>query len=111
MTDPKDKDQFAIKAHHPTEQEDAIKPEETLIEFPCDFPIKVMGETHDDFATSIVDVIRSHVAEFDASRVEMRASSGGKYISLTCTVYVTSKQQLDDIYRALTSHPAVKFVL
>ncbi len=99
------------KRNHPTEQEDAIKPEETLIEFPCDFPIKVMGATHDDFATSIVEVIRQHQTDFDATRVEMRASSGGKYISLTCTVYVTSKQQLDNIYRALTSHPAVKFVL
>jgi putative lipoic acid-binding regulatory protein len=85
--------------------------EETLIEFPTDFPIKVMGETHDEFATSIIDLIRIHTPEFDASRVEMRASSGGRYISLTCTVYVTSKPQLDDIYRALTSHPKVKYVL
>lgn len=96
---------------HPTAQEDAIKPEETLVEFPCDFPIKVMGATHDDFATSIVETIRQQLPDFDASKVDMRASSGGKYISLTCTVYVTSKPQLDDIYRALTSHPAVKFVL
>lgn len=85
--------------------------QETLIEFPTDFPIKVMGETHDEFATSIIDTIRIHMPEFDASRVEMRASSGGRYISLTCTVFVTSKPQLDDIYRALTSHPKVKYVL
>jgi len=111
VTDPKDKEPAGKKAHHPTEQEDAIKPEETLIEFPCDFPIKVMGETHDAFATTIVEVIRALQPEFDASKVEMRASSAGKYISLTCTVYVTSKTQLDDIYRSLTSHPAVKFVL
>lgn len=85
--------------------------QETLIEFPCDFPIKVMGETHDTFSDTIVDVIRVHSPEFDATRVEMRASSGGRYISLTCYVYVTSKPQLDDIYRALTSHPSVKVVL
>jgi uncharacterized protein len=85
--------------------------EETLIEFPTDFPIKVMGETHDAFASTIIDLIRVHTPEFDASRVEMRASSGGRYISLTCTVFVTSKPQLDDIYRALSSHPAVKYVL
>lgn len=85
--------------------------EETLIEFPTDFPIKVMGETHDDFASTIIELIRVHTTEFDASRVEMRASSGGRYISLTCTVFVTSKPQLDDIYRALSSHPAVKYVL
>ena len=85
--------------------------EETLIEFPTDCPIKVMGETHDDFASTIIELIRVHTPEFDASRVEMRASSGGRYISLTCTVFVTSKPQLDDIYRALSSHPAGKYVL
>jgi uncharacterized protein len=85
--------------------------QETLIEFPCDFPIKVMGETHDAFSDTVVEVIRVHAPEFDATRVEMRASSGGRYISLTCYVYVTSKPQLDDIYRALTSHPSVKVVL
>ena len=85
--------------------------QETLIEFPCDFPIKVMGETHDTFSDTVVEVIRLHLPDFDATRVEMRASSGGRYISLTCYVYVTSKPQLDDIYRALTSHPSVKVVL
>lgn len=85
--------------------------EETLIEFPCDFPIKVMGETRDDFAETIIAVIRSQLPDFDASRVEMRASSGGRYLSLTCTVHVTSKPQLDDIYRLLTAHPMVKVVL
>lgn len=85
--------------------------EQTLIEFPCSFPIKVMGETQDSFAQTIIDVIRVHDSDFDASKVEMRASSAGKYLSLTCTVYVTSKPQLDDIYRALTSHPLVKYVL
>lgn len=85
--------------------------EESLIEFPCDFPIKVMGETHDAFADTIVAAIRELLPDFDASRVEMRASSGGRYLSLTCTVYVTSKPQLDDVYRRLTGHPMVKFVL
>lgn len=85
--------------------------QESLIEFPCDFPIKVMGETRDDFAAAIIAVIHGLLPDFDASRVEMRASSGGRYISLTCTVHVVSKAQLDEIYRALTSHPLVKVVL
>lgn len=85
--------------------------QESLIEFPCDFPIKVMGETRDDFAQTIVEVVRQHSPDFDADRVEMRASSGGRYLSLTCNVYVTSKPQLDDLYRSLTSHPIVKVVL
>jgi uncharacterized protein len=89
----------------------AAKPDETLIEFPCDFPIKVMGETHVDFTDEIIKTIQKQLPNFDASNIEMRGSSGGKYISLTCTVHVTSKPQLDDIYRALTSHPMVKVTL
>jgi uncharacterized protein len=84
---------------------------ETLIEFPCDFPIKVMGETHADFSTEVIKTIQALMPNFDASNIEMRGSSGGKYISLTCTVYVTSKPQLDDIYRALSGHKMVKVVL
>lgn len=94
-----------MASNHDNEQQ------ETLIEFPCEFPIKVMGETHIDFSIEIVKTIQQHTATFDASKVEMRASSGGKYTSLTCTCYVESKPQLDNIYRALTSHPMVKFVL
>lgn len=85
--------------------------EETLIEFPCDFPIKVMGETRDDFAETIVAVIQQQLPDFHAGRTEMRASSGGRYLSLTCWVHVTSKPQLDEIYRALTAHPLVRVVL
>jgi uncharacterized protein len=86
-------------------------PQETLIEFPCDFPIKVMGETHVDFTSEVINTIQSIMPNFDTSNIEMRGSSGGKYISLTCTVFVTSKPQLDSIYRALTQHSMVKVVL
>jgi putative lipoic acid-binding regulatory protein len=85
--------------------------QDALIEFPCDFPIKVMGEMRDNFSETIVAEIRKQLPDFDSSKVEMRASSGGKYISLTCTVYVTSRPQLDNIYRALTAHPMVKITL
>jgi len=84
---------------------------ETLVEFPCNFPIKVMGETHEKFADEVTITIQSFAPEFDTHLIEMRGSAAGKYISLTCTVYVTSKPQLDDIYRALTAHPMVKVVL
>ena len=84
---------------------------ETLVEFPCDFLIKVMGETSDDFANAMVKVIQAHEPTFDATKVDMRASSGGRFISLTCNVYVTSKTQLDSIYRALSDHSLVKYVL
>lgn len=82
-----------------------------LIDFPTDFPIKVMGETHDTFAQTIIEVIQSIVPSFNAAQVEMRASSAGKYISLTCTVHVVSQEQLDNIYRLLSAHPLVKFAL
>jgi len=85
--------------------------QESLIEFPCDFPIKVMGETHDDFSIEIIVTIQQFEPKFDASKVEIRGSSGGKYTSLTCTCYVESQLQLDNIYRALTGHPLTKFVL
>ncbi len=85
--------------------------QETLFEFPCEFPIKVMGETQADFTAEIVKTIQRFNPDFSSANVEMRGSSGGKYISLTCTVYVTSKPQLDDIYRALTAHPMVKVTL
>lgn len=90
-----------------------IEPHTTppLIDFPCDFPIKVMGETQDGFAQTIIEIIQTIAPTFNASKVEMRASSGGKYISLTCTVYVTSQAQLDDIYRSISAHPLVKYSL
>jgi hypothetical protein len=82
-----------------------------LIDFPCDFPIKVMGEMQDTFSETMIGVIQSLVPAFNAANIEMRASSGGKYISLTCTVHVVSQAQLDDIYRLISAHPLVKFAL
>lgn len=85
--------------------------QDTLLEFPCEFPLKIMGPTRPDFAEVICGVVAEYAPGFDASRMEMRGSSGGNYISLTCTVTATSKQQLDDLYRALSAHPMVKIVL
>ena len=84
---------------------------EAIIEYPSDFPIKIMGLAHDSFAQTMVDVIALHDPTFSAERLEMRASSQGKYIGLTAVVHATSREQLDNLYRALTSHPMVKVVL
>lgn len=84
---------------------------ESLLEFPCDFPIKIMGKSHPEFAGTIVEVVRKFDNDVDASRLETRPSSGGNYTGLTVTVRATSQEQLDDIYRALTGHPMVKVVL
>ena len=84
---------------------------ETLIEFPCDFPLKIMGANADGFAQSVAEVVCVHAPDFDALTMEMRPSRAGNYLSLTCTVRATSQAQLDALYLALTAHPMVKVVL
>jgi hypothetical protein len=88
-----------------------IAPKGSLIEYPCDFPIKVFGEAKQGFAQAIATVVLVHAPDFDAASIEMRSSSTAKYISLTCTIRATSREQLDNLYRDLTSHPMVKMVL
>ena len=85
--------------------------EASLIEYPSDFPIKIMGAAHPEFARCILEVVLQHAPDFDAASMEMRPSSGGNYLSLTCTVRATSREQLDNLYRALTGHAMVKMVL
>ena len=87
------------------------QPQESLIEYPCDFPLKVFGVAEQGFAQAIAAAVQQHAPDFDAASIEMRASSSAKYLSLTCTVRVTSRAQLDDLYRTLSSHPMVKMVL
>ena len=84
---------------------------ESLIDYPSPFPIKVMGPKVDGFVHAITTVARQFDPTFDASTVELRDSSKGNYLGITITVTATSRQQLDDLYRALTSHPMVKVVL
>jgi putative lipoic acid-binding regulatory protein len=87
------------------------QPAESLLKFPTEFPIKVMGRTQDGFAQAIVLVVQKHALDFDPATMEIRASSAGKYLSLTCTINAVSRGQLDDLYRELTSHPMVAMVL
>jgi uncharacterized protein len=84
---------------------------ESVIEYPCDFPIKVLGRTQAGFAQSILELVRDHVPDFDGSTIQMKSSRQGKYLSVTCTVRATSRQQLDALYRALCDHPMVVMVL
>jgi putative lipoic acid-binding regulatory protein len=88
-----------------------ISPEDSLIEYPSDFPIKVMGPTHVDFAATIVDLVLEFDPTFHIGRMEVRPSAQGNYIGLTVTVRATSRPQLDDLYRALSGHPMVKIVM
>lgn len=84
---------------------------ESLIEFPTRFPIKVMGANADGFVHAITAVAAEFDPGFDASTIELRSSNAGKYLGITITVNVTSREQLDDLYRRLTGHPMVKIVL
>lgn len=83
----------------------------TLLEFPCAFPIKIMGARVDDFAQTVLEVLLRHAPDFDAATMQMRPSSKGNYLSITCTVNATSQAQLDALYVELSSHPLVKVVL
>jgi putative lipoic acid-binding regulatory protein len=84
---------------------------ESLIEYPSAFPIKVMGARVDGFVHAITQIAKQFDPGFDASTIELRDSKGGKYLGVTITVTATSREQLDDLYRALSSHPMVKVVL
>jgi putative lipoic acid-binding regulatory protein len=88
-----------------------IPPEQSLIEYPCAFPIKVMGAHVEGFADAIVAVALQFDPGFDAASVEQRPSKAGNYLGLTLTVNATSREQLDELYRTLSAHPMVKVVL
>jgi len=88
-----------------------IPPEQSLIEYPSDFPIKVMGVQHAELAQILTELVLQHDPHFDPATVEMRPSSKGNYIGLTFTIRATSREQLDALYRALHSHELVKVVL
>ena len=85
--------------------------DESLIQYPCAFPIKVMGAHVVGFEEAVIEVARRFDAAFDAASLERRPSREGRYLGLTLTITATSRAQLDDLYRALSSHPMVKVVL
>ncbi|MEJ1959097.1 MAG: DUF493 domain-containing protein [Nitrosomonadales bacterium] len=84
---------------------------ESLIDYPCDFPIKVFGQSQQGFAQAVMEVVTRHDPDFQPGTIEMRASKTARYISLTCTVHATSREQLDAIYQDLCDHPMVVMVL
>ena len=79
--------------------------------FPCDFPIKVMGRKDPRFAQTVMEIVLKHARDFDPSTIEMRPSRQNKYISVTCVVRATSREQLDALYQELCDHPDVVMVL
>ncbi|OAI53395.1 hypothetical protein AYO46_03405 [Betaproteobacteria bacterium SCGC AG-212-J23] len=85
--------------------------EASPLAFPCDFPIKVMGRKQQGFAQEVMDVVLRHAPDFDAKTMEMRPSRQGRYLSVTCVVRATSREQLDALYQELCDHPGVVMVL
>jgi putative lipoic acid-binding regulatory protein len=84
---------------------------DSLIEYPCRFPIKVMGAKAEGFVHAVTMVARQFDPTFDAATVELRESKGGNYLGVTITITATSREQLDELYRTLSTHPMVKVVL
>lgn len=84
---------------------------QALLAYPCPFPIKVLGRREPGFAQQVIGIVLRHAPDFEPASVEMRPSREGKYLSLTCTVRATSREQLDALYLELCDHPAVVMVL
>ena len=84
---------------------------ESLLEFPCEYPIKAMGRALDNFDALVVGIIRKHVPQFSDTTVRSRLSRGGQYVSVTVTIRATSRDQLDRIYMELTSNERVLVAL
>ena len=87
------------------------KQDPSLIEYPCDFPLKIMGPTRAGFAQAVLEIVQRHAPDFNGATMEMKSSKHGKYLSITCTVTATSREQLDSLYRELCDHPMVVMVL
>ena len=83
----------------------------SLIVYPCQFPIKIMGHNADGFVQAMCLIARQFDPDFDASSIELRPSKGGNYLGITITITATSRAQLDEAYRTLSTHPLVKVVL
>jgi putative lipoic acid-binding regulatory protein len=84
---------------------------DSLIEYPCDFPIKVMGLNREGFSQAMCFVARQFDPQWQETSLEMRESKAGKYLGLTLTIRVNNREQLDELYRTLSTHPMVKVVL
>ena len=85
--------------------------EDTLLEFPCDFPIKMMGRDQDSFRRAAIAVIEEHAGKLSDDAINTSSSRKGNFISITVTINAQSQQQLDDIYQALTDHEEILVAL
>lgn len=84
---------------------------ESLLRFPCDFPIKVMGASTAELRLLAIELVRRHVPDLNEAQVRVRDSRAGRYQSVTVTVRARDREQLDAIYRELSGHPQIALVL
>ena len=87
------------------------KSKDTLLTFPCEFPVKAVGHDCEEFETAVLDIMKKHVNDFDSLKITKRPSKDGKYIAMTVLVTAHSKDQLDAIYQELTDAKAVLMAL
>lgn len=112
MTDKNQTQDQLVPTEAPEKNErERIEEQDSLLQFPCDFPIKVMGLTRKDFARTIASAVREIVPDFDEKSITQSRSKTGKYTALTLNIHATSRAQLDSIYMMLTNHPMVKVAL
>ena len=84
---------------------------ETLLTFPCEFPIKIFGKKHENLRNEVLSIIHNEVPNFDENNLTFKESKDGNYHALTAMIHATSKAQLDSIYHALSDHPLVTMTL
>ena len=84
---------------------------QTFLEFPCQFPIKIMANPQKEVVEFVLDTLKKSIDNPDAIEFKTRESKTGKYISVTATFEATSKDQLDNLYHILSAHPGIHMVL
>lgn len=92
-------------------RQDPQASQQTLLDFPCIFPIKAMGAADTAIEAAVREILERHVPDLDPGAVTTRASSGGKWLAVTARIRAQSKGQLDAIYRELSDHELVVYAL
>lgn len=85
--------------------------QDKLFQFPCEFPIKIMGRTQADFQDQVIAILNNHVSHIPDHAISSKPSRKGNYISVTVTITATDREQLDNIYRELSACEAVLMTL
>ena len=88
-----------------------MKDDKSLMVFPCDFNIKIIGTHHESFSMDVLSIAQKHFPETNETSIRSQPSQQGNYLSITLTVHVHEQATLDSLYNELTKHPNIKMVL